>query len=99
MTKVFALTSTVAMAALLTACSGMSIPECQADKLDECGRNTAYTEERTVPAGVYVAPEPAPVVYEAPVVVEPEPEPVMIPAKPEPIKETAEPMFVKKQVK
>ena len=100
MTRRLALTSTAAAAVLLTACSSMSVPDCAADKLDECGRHGPYTEERTVPAGVYVAPTPAPVVYEEAVIVEePEPEPVAIPAKPEPIKETAEPMFVKKQVK
>ncbi len=69
----------------LGACSGMSLPECSSSDLDGCGRDMAYTEERTAPVGNR-APAPAP----EPVVVAPEPQPEPEPMpEPEPVAEPA----------
>lgn len=69
----------VSIAAIsLSACS-WELPTCY-DELDECGRDGAYTEERTAKAGkkkVMVKPRPEPVVMA-------QPEPAPAPAAPEP---------------
>lgn len=93
----------------LASCSGL--PECSSSDLDGCGRDMAYTEERTVPAGQHVAAaEPAASETMAPMEAEetaiepmPEPEPVTEPAPapaPEPVdtqvmRQADEPSYVK----
>lgn len=79
----------------LSACS-WELPTCN-DELNECGRDSAYTEERTVKANRNRVPPPMP---EPVVMPEPEPEPVaVIEPEPEPvivdtqIMTTAEPEF------
>ena len=101
MKKIYALAASVSLSALLGACGGFNLPDCQADVLDGCGRGSAYTEERTAwpdpapmpeptPEPVVVpAPEPA---YTPPPAPEPEPEPVREPVV-EPITKPADPVF------
>jgi hypothetical protein len=60
----------------LSACAN-GIPTCNNSDLDGCGRNTAYTEERTFIGGPKPAPAPAPVPVAAPA---PAPAPVPAPA-------------------
>ena len=98
MKKFFGL-SVIAMAAMTLSACNMSLPTC-GEELDNCGRGSAYTEERTAratPKKVVVrAPEPAPVMIETTTQVqEPEPMPVV---EPEPVVDTqvmqsAEPQF------
>jgi len=87
----FALISTATIA--LSACG--NLPTCN-DELDNCDRNGAYSEERTVQANrrmpepavvVVVEPEPAVVVVVEPA---PVPEPVIDDA---PVMKSAEPQF------
>lgn len=79
--------------ATLSACSN-GLPTCY-DELNECGRDTAYTEERTVKANRKKAPAPEPV--PAPVVAPaPAPEPAPAPAPvvvDAPVMRSAEPMI------
>lgn len=73
----------------LSACGG--IPTCY-DELDECGRDTAYTEERTVKANRTPAPAPAPepvVIIETPA---PAPAPAPVVIDDTPVMRSAEPM-------
>ena len=104
MKKIFS-TLCVAFGALtLTAC--MDIPACNDADLDGCGRNSAYTEERTVgimghrqPAQEEPAPAPMPEPVAEPVVEEEPPDPVMAPP-PEPVdtqfmQEADEPDYMK----
>ena len=68
-------------AASLSACS-WTLPTCY-DELNECGRDSAYTEERTAKAGKKPAPRPAPepVIQATP---RPEPMPEPMPEPPPP---------------
>ena len=77
----FALISTATIA--LSACG--NLPTCN-DELDNCDRNGAYSEERTVQANRRM-PEPAVVVVVEPA---PVPEPVIDDA---PVMKSAEPQF------
>lgn len=82
MKKISGFLVTVTAVAALSACS-WELPQCH-DELDKCGRDTAYTEERTAKAGkrMAVKPRPEPVV-QAP---QPAPEPAPAPApEPEPV--------------
>jgi len=76
----------------LSACG--AIPTCY-DELDECGRDTAYTEERTVKANRMPAPAPAP--EPVAVVTKPAPAPAPAPAPvvvdDTPVMRSAEPQF------
>lgn len=86
----------------LSACSMM--PECSSSELDGCGRDMAYTEERTVPIGqhpvvveeeevvVVEEPAPEPIVEPEPM---PEPEPVMEPDDSQVMQQADEPSYVK----
>lgn len=93
MKKILGLSLLAATTLSLSACGG--IPKCY-DELNECGRDTAYTEERTVMANKRMpapapmpAPEPAPVAAPAPA-----PAPVAAPVIDDtPIMRTAEPQF------
>lgn len=95
MKKILAALLVTGSALSLSACGG--IPKCN-DELNECGRDTAYTEERTVKGDMYRTvlnkqPEPAPVIVEErKVVVEttPPPPPPVVDTK---IMTTAEPQF------
>ncbi|MEM6781609.1 MAG: hypothetical protein AAF569_07075 [Pseudomonadota bacterium] len=93
----FSTIAIVGFASILVSACG-SVPECTSDELENCGRGSAYAEERTV---LFERPEPAPVVVEtppapaptpepapAPAVIEPEPEPII-----EPVQGTAQPVF------
>lgn len=88
MKKIFSILCVSFGALTLTAC--MDIPACNDADLDGCGRNSAYTEERTVgimghqPAPEESAPAPMPERVAEPVVEEEPPEPVMAPP-PEPV--------------
>lgn len=74
----------------LSACGG--IPSCY-DELNECGRDTAYTEERTVKANRKAAPAPAPVVAETPAPAPaPTPAPAPVVVDDTPVMTSAEPM-------
>lgn len=81
----------------LSACS-MSLPKCY-DELNECGRDTAFTEERTAKAGKKPAPkmempEPAPMpVAEPAPMPEPEPAPAPVVIDDTPVMQSAEPQF------
>ncbi len=98
MKKLLSLALVAGCAATISACG--AIPSCN-DELDECTYGGAYTEERTVQTraqrAAMVAPEPAPVVVQAPapapvvqpkVVVAPTPAPM-----PAPVMQPREPKF------
>jgi hypothetical protein len=92
MKKLLGLSLVLAATTSLSACGG--IPTCY-DELNECGRDTAYTEERTIKANRYktVAPAPEPVVVSPP----PAPAPVVVAPPPPPpvdtqVMRSAEPM-------
>lgn len=74
----------------LSACS-WTLPECY-DELNECGRDSAFTEERTVKANRNRVPPPMP--EPAPM---PEPEPVAV-VEPPPPPPPPEPVIVDTQV-
>lgn len=102
MKKLIGFLLTTGAAVSLSACS-WTLPQCN-DELNECGRDSAYTEERTAKAGAKPKPAPIPepvVIQAAPPpapVPEPEPEPVAPPPPPPPVVDTqvmqdAEPMI------
>ena len=88
----FALISTATIA--LSACG--SLPTCN-DELDNCDRNGAYSEERTVQANRRApapAPMPEPAPAPEPVAVAPAPAPVPEPVIDDtPVMKSAEPQF------
>lgn len=93
MKKILGLLVLVGSTATLSACGG--IPPCN-QELNECNRGGAYTEERTVQANKRVVmAEPAPVIIEEKVVVEPAPEPAPAPIVIDdtPVMRSAEPQF------
>ncbi len=96
MKKVFIMLLTIGVSSLLVACG--SLPTCH-DELDNCNRDAAYTEERTVRTHTKrAAVEPAPVVMKAtpapaPKAVVPTPAPVKAPIVNAPIMQSAEPQF------
>ena len=101
MKKLSALFVTLAAVMTLSACS-WELPKCY-DELDECGRDGAFTEERTARAGKkpMTKPRPEPVIQAPQPMPEPAPEPVVEPAPaPEPVvvddsamMQSAEPQF------
>lgn len=95
MTKLTGFILMAGTALSLSACS-MTLPNCN-DELNECGRDTAYTEERTVKANrkkAVVMPTPEPVFMPEPAP-EPEPEPAPVPVVIDdtPVMQSAEPQF------
>lgn len=92
MKKLYGLLLATGAAVSLSACS-WTLPECK-DELNECGRDSAYTEERTAKAGKkpMPAPMPEPVAQPAPPPAPPPPPPPPPPVVDTQVMQSAEPM-------
>lgn len=95
MKKLIGLFLLTGVAASLSACS-MSLPTCN-DELNECGRDSAYTEERTAKAKHKMPapapmPAPEPIPAPEPVVEAPKPAPAPVVVDDTPVMRSAEPM-------
>ena len=90
--KKFLATLFVTCGALTLSGCANGIPECNNATLDNCGRNSAYTEERTIGVmGPRPAPAPEPVMAPEPV-----PEPVVEAPPPEPAPEPVDTQIMQK---